>query len=529
MIISSAFAAGLIIAFIVVGSRALAGRTRLPYAVFLVVGGTAVSFLPHIPSVTLRPQVVFLGLLPPLVYHAGLVTSPRELKANALPIGLSAVGLVLATTFAVTALAWQFGARMGWTGAFILGSVVAPTDPVAATAVLNRLGGPADLTSILEGESLVNDGIALALFSLAVGNLSSPTSVGGGFLDFLRIAGGGTAFGLIVGWVVSRARRPLRDTSSQVVVSLLVPYVAYLPADALGLSGVLATLCTGLALGQSTVAALEPSGRLRVAEFWEVLVFLLESTLFVLVGLQLRHAVDALSGYQPAHVAAVTIVAVVGVVAVRLLWWAALPNFRWRPEGRIFDTGAVPWRHRLVLGWSGLRGAISLAAALSVPAVVAGHPYGPRNIIVFAAFAVLLVTLIGQGTSLPWLLRRLELVGHGDEPRQRLVAARRCAEAALRRLDELAAAGDISDETAEGLRRTYERRIERARTQLGERDEGQTRKPAQDAASMAALQRRLLEAEYEVLQRMYRSGDISYAVLRQLRRDLDLEMARIRP
>lgn len=524
---SSLFAAGLIVAFIAVGSRALARRTRIPYAVFLVVGGTAVSYLPHIPSVTLRPQVVFLGLLPPLVYHAGLVTSPRELKANALPIGLAAVGLVLATTFAVAALSWQVGAGLGWTGAFILGSVVAPTDPVAATAVLNRLRGPADLTTMLEGESLVNDGIALALFSLATGNLSSPTGVAGGFVAFLRIAGGGVAFGLAVGWAASKARRPLRDTPSQVVVSLLVPYVAYLPADALGLSGVLATLCTGLVLGQTSVAGLEPSGRLRVAEFWEVLVFLLESTLFVLVGLQLRHAVDALSGYRVSHVAAVTVVVVVGVVAVRLIWWAALPNFRWRPEGRIFDTGAVPWRHRLVLGWSGLRGAISLAAALSVPALVAGRPYGPRNIIVFAAFAVLLATLVGQGTSLPWLLRKLDLVGRGDEPRQRAVAVRRCAEAALRRLDELAAAGGLPDDMAEGLRRNYERRIERARSQLADQDEGQDRRPGREAALVAAAQRRLLQAEYEVLPRLYRSGEISYSVLRQLRRDLDLEMARL--
>lgn len=518
---SSLFVAGLVIAIVVVTSRALSVRAGVPYPVFLVVTGAAVSFVPHMPALTLQPQVVFLGFLPPLVYHAGLVTSPRELRANALPIGLGALGLVLATTFAVAGATWMAAPRLGWAAAFVLGAVLAPTDPVAATSVLNRLGGPPSVTTILEGESLVNDGVALALFSLGTAALVAPTGMLDGFVSFVKIAGGGTAFGLALGWVAGHLRQPLRDTSSQVVVSLVVPYVAYLPADALGLSGVLATLATGLVLGQKSVAGLGPAGRLRVAEFWEVLVFLLESVLFILVGLQLRHLVGTMGNYPPADIALVAGLATAAVIVVRMLWWAALPNLRWKPEGKLIDTGAVPWPERLVLGWSGLRGAISLAAALSVPTMVAGHRFSARPLIVFATFCTLVVTLVGQGTTLPWLLRRLKLVGGGAATRQHALANRRCAEAALRRLDELVSQEEVSDKVAEALRRLYERRIDRARLQVG--DTGSDQDGADDEPSWDTVQRRLLRAQYEVLRRMHRQGEISFSVLRAVRRELDLE------
>ncbi|HET6811071.1 MAG TPA: Na+/H+ antiporter [Acidimicrobiales bacterium] len=520
----SVLAAGLAIAVVVVASRALSQRSGIPYPVFLVVAGAAASFIPHLPAVHLQPRVVFLGFLPPLVYHAGLVTSPRELRANAAPIGLGALGLVLATTFAVAGATWAAVPSLGWAAAFILGSVVAPTDPVAATSVLNRLGAPPEVTAILEGESLVNDGIALALFSLGVAALATPTSIGGGLLAFLKVAGGGAAFGLGLGWVVSRIRRPLRDSASQIVVSLLVPFVAYLPADALGLSGVLATLTTGLVIGQQTVAGLAPAGRLRVAEFWEVLVFLLESVLFVLVGVQLRYIISGLAGYPPADIAVVTALTVTVVPLVRMGWWLVVPTLRWRPEGRILDTGAVPWQERVALGWSGLRGAISLAAALSVPTAVAGSPLAARDLIIFATFCVIAVTLLGQGTSLPWLLRRLSLVGGDTERRQHALADRRCAEAALRKLDEIASSDGVSDVIAETLRQVYERRLDRVRTQLGGGGGDDRGGP-----SLGSVQRRLLATQHEVLRQLHRDGEISFTVMREVRRELDLEHASLEP
>ena len=190
-------------------------------------------------------------------------------------------------------------------------------------------------------------------------------------------------------------------------MSLLVPYVAYLPADSLGLSGVLATLVAGLVLGQQGLATLSPSGRIQVAEFWNVLVFLLESVLFVLVGLQLPSILEGIEGYSDTEIALVSGCTVVAVIVVRFAWWLAVPTLRWRPEGRILDTGGFPWQERVLLGWCGLRGAISLAAALSIPLTVSGAAFPDRELVIFATFCVIVVTLVGQGTSLPWLLRRL--------------------------------------------------------------------------------------------------------------------------
>lgn len=517
----SLLAAGFVLAAVVVASRALSRRSGVPYQVLLAVAGAGVSFIPHVPAIHLQPQVVFLGFLPPLVYHAGLITSPWELRANALPIALGALGLVLATTFAVAGAAFAASPKLGWAAAFILGAVVAPTDPVASTSVINRLGAPPKITTILEGESLVNDGIALALFSLGISALARPSGFAGGFLEFCRVAGGGVGFGVACGWLAGRIRRPILDTASQMVVSLIIPFAVYLPANALGLSGVLATLSAGLMLGQRPLAALKPSGRIRVNEFWTVLVFLLESILFVLIGVQLRYIVAGIAGYPPGEIALVTCVTVLMVFAVRLAWWLAVPTLRWRPEGRILDTGGVPWQQRLVLGWSGLRGAISLAAALSVPTLVAGKPFKDRDLIVFATFCTIAATLVGQGTSLSWLLRRLSLAGGEVEQRQHALADRRCAEAALRHLDRLVADEEVNDSVAEALRMLYERRIDRTSQQLEDTDD----ESAGGGLSLATAQRRLLATQRETLRKLHRDGQISFAVMRDVGRDLDLEHA----
>lgn len=507
------------IAAVLVVSRALAQRFGLPYQVFLLVAGSIVGFVPGVPVLHLQPNLVFLGFLPPLVYHAGLVTSPRELRSNAFAIGLSALGLVLVTTFAVALGVWGIDPQIGFVAAFILGAVVAPTDPVAATSVLNRLGGPPHITVILEGESLVNDGIALSLFSLGLAAMAAPTGTLQGALSFVRIAGGGAAFGLAVGLIASRIRRPFRDPASQIVVSLLLPYLTYLSATALGLSGVLATLAAGLVLGQQPVAALQPAGRVRAAEFWEVLVFLLESVLFVLVGLQLHQIVRGVARISVTETAAVAGVAVGAVVVVRLAWQLAVPTLRWRPEGRLVDTGGIPWQERVVLGWSGLRGAISLAAALSIPTISAGRPFPGRDLLLFATFCVIAATLVGQAASLPWLLRRLSLAGSDVQRAEHVLAERRCTEAALRRLDQLVAEQQVADEDADLLRQVYERRLSRMRPTADD-PASKRRQP-----SLRRVQGRLLAVQHQVLEQLHRQGEISYSVMRQVRREIDLELA----
>lgn len=514
--------AGLLLALVVVVSRSLARRSGIPYPVFLVVAGAGVSFLPGLPTVHLEPNVVFYGFIPPLVYYAGIGTSPRELRANARPIGLSALGLVLVTTFAVAGAALGVAPRLGWSAAFILGAVVAPTDPVAATSTLNRLGGPPRVTIILEGESLVNDGVALTLFGLGLASLTAPTSPVGGFLDFLKVAGGGVVFGLVVGLVTARLRRLVHDASAEIVVSLVVPFIAYLPADELGLSGILATLVAGLVSGQHGIVGIGPSGRISINEFWRVLVFLLESVLFVLVGLQLRALVGDLGRFSGGDLAAVIGVTVAAVVVIRLAWWLAVPNLRWRPEGRVIDTGETPLTERLALGWGGLRGALSLAAALSVPVAVHGRTFVPRSLVVFATFCVILVTLVGQGTTMPWLLARLHLVGSEQERAERQLARRRCTEAALRELDRLSAEEELDEQVTRALRQLYEQRL----SQLEEEaDGGGAPGDAGEYQRLEEVQHQLVVAQHRMLDELHRKGQISYAVMRRVRRDLDFEQA----
>ena len=337
---------------------------------------------------------------------------------------------------------------------------------------------------------------------------------------FLRIAGGGAIFGLVIGWVMAHIRRPIRDPFSQLVISLLIPFVAYLPAVVLGLSGVLSALVAGLFLGREGLGGLASAGRIRVTGFWEVLVFLLESVLFVLLGFQLRSVVHGIANYRASDLALVAGTIVATVIGVRILWWMSVPTFRWRPEGRLFDVGGVPWQERLFLGWSGLRGAISLAAALSIPRTVSGRPFPERELLIFVTFCVIATTLIGQGSSLPWMLRKLSLAESDVEQRERALGIRRCAEAALRELDRMAADNKIRDDDAEALRQLYERKIDRIRDIL----EG-TPPPEPREATLRSVQRRLLAVQHQTLAKIHEQGEVSYSVMRELGRELDLEEA----
>jgi Na+/H+ antiporter len=505
----------------VAGLSVLARQVGVPYPILLVLGGLVLGFVPGMPEVELPPELVLVAFLPPLLYWAGFFSSPRDLRADARAISLVAVGLVLATMAAVAVAAHAVVDGLSWPAAFALGAIVSPTDPLAATAIGRRLGVPRRLITMLEGESLVNDATALVAYRVAVA-----AAVSGGFvvwqagLRFVVGAVGGVAVGLLAGWLVAELRRRLDDPVVEIVVSIITGYVAYLPAELLGVSGVLAAVTAGLYVGWRAPQLASPSTRLLGFSFWEVLVYLANAVLFILVGLQLQPILDGLEGTAVAVLVGQAALVSVVVVAVRLGWMFSVPYLvrllDRRPSQLARRVGA---RERLVTGWSGMRGAVSLAAALALPL-----DFPMRNLILFLTFAVIFTTLVVQGLTLPILIRRLGVQGDGVEEREELRGRLAAAQAALDRLDELAGEDWTRDDTVERLHGLYEFRRRRLKVRAGKlEDDG-----AEDRSlAYQRLVRELLEAQRQAIVRLRNQGTISNEVMHRIERELDLEDTRL--
>jgi CPA1 family monovalent cation:H+ antiporter len=482
----------------------LSGRLNVPYPVLLVVGGLLLAAIPGLPEVELDPDLVFLIFLPPLLMHAAFMTSPRELRREWEAIGLLAVGLVL-LTMVVVAVAAHAVTKMSWPECFILGAVVGPTDPVAATTLFRRLSLPDRLITILEGEWLTNDGTALVALRVAI---AATTAAGFQILDaswdFVSAAGGGILVGLAAGWIVTRARRHIDDPPVEITLSLFTAYFAYIPAEELGVSGVLAAVTVGVYLAwQSPTGLFQPTSRLQAMAFWDVLMCLLNSLLFILVGLQLRTVADEL-GDRPVGAVAAAAAAVAGaVIVVRLVWMLVAPRVAYA----VSHPHRTPLAERLLLGWSGMRGAVSMAAALSIPLSVDGRP-----LIIVLTFTTILATLVGQGLTLPAVTRRLVPPQPPDD--QAEIAAREAAaRAALDELDRAADEDGVPQEALDYARRRYQLRLRH----LGAEEDEHTR-PA-----VRSLQRRLVECERRTIERLHSEERIDQATVRRLERELDLE------
>jgi CPA1 family monovalent cation:H+ antiporter len=518
----------LLVLMVAVGALSvLAGVVRVPYPIVLVLGGLVLGFVPGVPRAELQPNLVLLLFLPPLLYQAAFFSSPRDLRANARPITLLAVGLVLATMSAVAVTAHALVGGLPWAAAFALGAIVSPTDPLAATAIARRLGVPRRLVTVLEGESLVNDASALVAYRLAVAAV-----VTGGFalweagVQFVGRGIGGVAIGLAVGWLIAEARRRIEDPVVEIVLSVATGYAAYLLADRLGASGVLAAVTAGLYLGWRAPELASPSTRLLGFSFWEVLVYLLNAVLFVLVGLQLHPILSGVSGRSAAVLLGQAALVSAVVIATRLVWGFTVPYLvralDRRPAQRARRVGA---RERLVAGWSGMRGAVSLAAALALPLETStGQPFPQRDLIIFVTFGVILATLVGQGLSLPWLIRRLGLHRDDSEEQEELRGRLRATDAALARLEELAGEEWTREDTVERMRGLYQFRRRRLKARGGYlADDGY-----QDRSlAYQRLVRELLEAQRREIVLLRNQGEISNEVMHRIERDLDLEDARL--
>lgn len=505
---------------------AVSQLVRIPYPILLVLGGLAVAFVPGMPTMELPPDLVLIAFLPPLLYGAAFFTPLRELRANLAPISFLAVGLVLATTIAVAVAAHAVMPGVGWPTAFVLGAIVSPTDPTAATAIAQRLGLPRRTIAVIEGESLVNDGTALVVYRVAVaavltGSFSLVASSG----RFVLNVAGGIAVGLAAGFVVRQVRRRLDNPPVEITISILTGYFAYLPAQALGVSGVLAAVTVGIYMGWHTPELTTAQTRLQGQAVWEMIFLILNALLFALVGLQLPSIVDALSARSTGQLLGYAALVTAVVVLVRFVW-----VFVYAYLSRVLRLGSggrqmVPWKGALIVSWAGMRGAVSLAAALALPLTTdAGAPFPDRELIVFLTFSVILATLLAQGLTLPALIRWLDVEDDGLAAKEEAKTRIRAAEAALVRLEELMDEDWVHPETAERLRGLYDFRRERFRSRFDPESDGAIE---DRSVNFQRLRRELLDAERQAVRQLRREGFIDDDVMRQVERDLDLEDARL--
>ena len=506
---------------------AMAPVLRVPYPILLVLGGLALGFVPGVPEFELPPELVLVAFLPPLLYSSAFFTSLREFRANARHIGLLAVGLVGATTVVVAVVArWATG--MPWDAAFVLGAAVSPTDPIAATAIARRLGVSRRVVAIVEGESLVNDATALVLYRTAV------VAVVAGSFSLWEAGGrlvvgvvGGIAIGLAVGWVVRQVRRRLNHPPTEITISLLTGYLAFLPADAVGVSAVLAAVTAGIYMGWYTPELTTAETRVQGFAFWTILVFVANAVLFTLVGLQLPSLLDGLERFSTAQLVGYAVAVSLAVIVTRALWvvpfmYTTKVLFR-RDQYR---DGRPPWQPSAVIAWAGMRGAVSLAAALAIPLTTdTGAPFPQRDLIVFLAFTVILATLVLQGLSLPALIRALRVQAVDDEEiREEATARIRAAEAALARLEELVDEEWVREDTAERMRGLYGFRRDRFDARL--RDDVDDALEEQSLAYQR-LRHELLQAEEQTVYELRNTGVISGDVANAILRDIALEDVRL--
>ncbi len=506
----------------------VAKRLAIPYPIAFVIGGSLLAFAPHVPSFQLDPSLVFLIFLPPLLYAGGWLTDWADFKANLRPIGLLAVGLVVFTTGIVGIVFHALAPQLGWGVAFVLGAIVSPPDAVAASSVFERFSVPRRIAAILDGEGLVNDASALVIYRFAVAAvLTGAFSIGSASLAFVGVSVGGVMFGILAGWglvwLMKFLRRfELSDSLIGTAIQLVIPYAIYVGGEAVHASGVLATVAAGVYVSRNSSAIFEPEERLLAFSVWELLVFLLNGAVFLLIGLQVRAIVHGLS-FAPRELYIGIIISLV-VIGVRILWTYSatyLPRLVFPSINR--REGVPGWNYVFVLAWSGMRGIVSLASALALPATtISGEPFPGRSMILLVTFCVIVITLVGQGLSLIPLLKWLRIEGDNLNARELEIraAALRAGIAHMRELEP--EFGSTEEWEVEGrIIAEYEYRIGHL---LGHLDGSIS---PSDVAVDHKLQYAALAAERREIARLRDAGEIPDEVFRKVQYDLDLASERL--
>jgi monovalent cation/hydrogen antiporter len=505
----------------------IAPTLRVPYPIVLVIGGLALGFVPGMPELELPPDLVLVAVLPPLLYAGTFFTGLHELKLNLRPIGLLAVGLVIATIVIVAVVAHAAIDDLSWSAAFVLGAIVSPTDPIAATAIARRFGVPRRLVTIIEGESLINDGTALVAYRFAVvAVVSGSFSIWEAGLEFVYSVVVGVAIGLGVGWLIRQLRRRLDNPPVEITIALLSGYLAYIPAGLAGASAVLAAVTVGIYMGAHTSELTTAQTRVQGDAVWEIVVFVLNALLFVLIGLQLPLILDELSGEPAGTLLLYGVIVSATVILVRIpgaFATAYIP--RWASR-RIRERDPYPpWQWPAFVSWAGMRGAVSLAAALALPLTTdAGAPFPARDLIQFLAFCVILATLVGQGLTMPLVIRLLGLESDTIAEKEETKARIKAAEAALARLEELEGEDWVRPDTAERMRGLYGFRKNRFAARFDSEDDGAIE---EQSIAYQRLRRELLAAERDLVDQLKRDGVIAEQVAQRVIRDLDLEDLRL--
>jgi monovalent cation/hydrogen antiporter len=507
----------------------VAARAKIPPSILLVLTGVVLALIPGLPTIEIAPEFVLLVMLPPIIYSSAVAMSWREFRFNLRPISLLAVGCVLFTA-AATAAATHWLLGLSWPLGFLLGAIVSPPDALAPLSIARRLQVPRRLMVILEGEGLANDATALVLYRFAVAAVSAGIfSLSQASGTFALIVVGEILWGIAVGWLMLRLRRWVRDPQIEITLSLLTPFLAYWPPGELGGSGVLATVTAGLYISWNGLRLISAATRLQGIFFWDFLNYLIEGMVFLITGLQARSVIAGIRGYSFAELATSAALVSAVIIVTRFIWlYPATYLPRWLVPAIRRTDPSPPWQWPFALASAGVRGVVSLAAALAIPLVTAnGAPFPQRDLILFLTFSVILVTLVGQGLLLPTIIRALGLANTGrrelrDSRIEERRARKQAVESAIERFDELAKERNLSDDVVKPLRAAQRARL--AHIEL-KGDGADSRGALTNMHDEIELQ--LIGAERQLINDLFRDGKLKDESRRRIERELDLREAHL--
>ena len=515
--------ATLVLLFITTIAVPWARRIGLPTEILLLFGSLGLSLTPGLPRLILDPTIVFRLFLPPILFDAAFFTSWRDFKKDSRSIFLLAFGLVLFTITLVAVAVRMLGLGVSWPVAFLLRAIVSPPDASAATAIIKKLGVPRRMQTIIEGESLVNDATALVAYRFALGAIVTGSfSLSHAAVDFVLIAAGGAAVGLIIAMAGIFVVRRLNDSTAETTLTLITPFAMYLCAEHLGFSGVISTVAGGLYYGRKVPPLMAAKTHLRAAAFWKTILFIINGLVFTLIGLQLPAVMSGLQGYSWRQLAIYGSIVAFVVIAVRFIWiFPATYLPRKIFPSLVREEPKPSWRTVTAVGWTGMRGIVSLAAALSIPlSLPSGAEFPFRNLLVFLTYVVILATLLVPATTLPWLMRRLGIKDGGEARRDEAVARLALFRAVLRELDLLKQSTAFSKELLESTSVLFKRRVEALQ---GHAKAGTLSLAFGEESDIKRLGLKVLEAERSELERLRQQNTIHDEIFFKLVHEFDLE------